>query len=46
MPSEQITTQSWTKEKTMLVNTGWIVETENKDGKCDEFEKVMKKVAL
>jgi hypothetical protein len=46
MPSEQTTTQSWTKGKTMLVNTGWIVETENKDGKRDELEKVMKKVVL
>ena len=25
----------------MLVNTGWIIETKNKDGKRDEFETVM-----
>ena len=30
----------------MFVNTGWIVEAKIKNGKRDEFEAVMKEVAL
>ena len=30
----------------MFVNTGWIVEAKIKNGKRDEFEAMMKEVAL
>ncbi len=30
----------------MFVNTGWIIEAKFKNGKRDEFEAVMKEIAL